>query len=276
MSRNWCFTYFEKDGDWANPKEWKPNEDIRYVVWQTEECPKTGRRHQQGYVQFRIQCARKTAIKRLGGDAVAGIHVEAAKGNATQCRAYCTKEETRVAGPWELGDLCTGAGVRTDLMAMAAKIADGEELEVQDYLRWGNRIDLAILRTIPARDPANPVEVHILWGEAGTGKTRYVHEKEKGDLYVASLAAKGWWNGYRGEGAVLFDEFDIKKWDREYLLQVLDRYPMRVEVKNGDCQLAATRFYLTMNREPYEEFQAKLDNALRRRITSTTEMLQVG
>lgn len=274
MSRNWCFTYFEKDGDWANPKEWKPNEDIRYVVWQTEECPTTKRRHQQGYVQFRIQCARKTAIKRLGGDAVEGIHVEAAKGNADKCRAYCTKEETRVAGPWEYGDLCRGAGVRTDLMTMAAKIANREPLEVVDYLRWGKKIDLAILRTIPERNPANPVEVHILWGEAGVGKTRYVVEKEK-ELYFADHAPK-WWDGYTGEEAVIFDEFDIDKWDRSYLLRVLDRNKCLIQVKGDTCNLAATRFYLTMNRLQYEQFQAKLDTALRRRITSITEMLQVG
>lgn len=274
--KNWCFTYFEKDGDWANPREWevaasKDVGDIRYIVWQTEACPTTGRRHQQGYVQFWTNCRMGCAAKRLGGN---GIHVEAAKGKPEQCRAYCTKEETRVAGPWEKGNLCTGSGVRTDLMSMAAKIANREELEIQDYLRWGNRIDLAIYRTIPPRDPANEVEVHILWGDAGAGKTRYVVEKEK-DLYFADLAPQ-WWDGYTGEEAVLLDEFDINKWDRSFLLRVLDRNKVLVPVKGTYCNLRATRIYLTMNRPQYEEFVNHMDDALQRRITSSTEMLQVG
>lgn len=265
MSRNWCFTFFGE-------REWEVNEDIRYVVWQTEECPETKRRHQQGYVQFHKQCRLKTAVERLGGN---GIHVEAARGTAEQCRKYCTKEETRIAGPFEKGIMCRGAGVRTDLATMAAKIVEGDVIEVQDYLRWGNKIDLAIYRTIPPRNPNNPVEVHVIWGDAGLGKTREIYEKYWGDLYIADLAPK-WWNGYKGEGTVLLDEFDIKKWDRSYLLRVLDRYPMLIEVKNDSCNLAATRFYLTMNRRQYEEFKEHMDAALRRRITSIREVLQVG
>ena len=71
--KNWCFTFYPVFEGHTDSKEindetfkkfdpktlkltWmKCNEDIRYYIYQYERCPKTGKIHVQGYVQFRIR-----------------------------------------------------------------------------------------------------------------------------------------------------------------------------------------------------------------------------
>lgn len=74
-------------------------EIIKYGIWQQERCPTTGRLHLQGYFEF-SKPMRMSAVKRAIGDAAA--HVEPRNGSREEARDYCRKEESRVAGPWEV------------------------------------------------------------------------------------------------------------------------------------------------------------------------------
>ena len=69
----------------------------------------TGRLHLQFMVQF-------DRSKRLNGVRVISeqAHWEPVHGSTIQCKAYVTKEATRVAGPWEYGALAA-AGKRRGL-----------------------------------------------------------------------------------------------------------------------------------------------------------------
>lgn len=93
--RNVVFTSFEV--------ERQPTflaEKMRYLVYQQEICPETGRKHWQGYVEFKSQYGRKAVQLMLG---VGECHLEVRRGTAREAAEYCKKEETRFCGPWEHG-----------------------------------------------------------------------------------------------------------------------------------------------------------------------------
>lgn len=130
------------------------------------------------------------------------------------------------------------------------------------------------------RDKEKTPKIIIYWGESGTGKTRratseypeaYVLSKDNGNGAI-------WWDGYEGQDCVVFDEFyGWVKYDM--LLRVLDRYPLRVQVKGGSVEFVATTFVFTSNK-PWEEWysddvRGKTD-ALGRRIREWGTVVEMG
>lgn len=87
-------------------------------------------------------------------------------------------------------------------------------------------------------------------GPTGTGKTRSVFQQAP-DAY-AKMANNIWWDGYDGDDNVLLDEYNSPWFTWNYLLRLLDRYPMLVEVKGGTVQFVARRIFITCNRDPRE------------------------
>lgn len=73
-----------------------------FAVFQIERCPETARLHLQGYVRFGAAISLDTLKKRLP-DAFGQVHAEIRRGTDKQAIEYCRKEESRAAGPWELG-----------------------------------------------------------------------------------------------------------------------------------------------------------------------------
>ena len=72
---------------------------MTYLVAQKERGAE-GTEHIQAYISFENAVAF-TTVKTI----FQGAHIEAARGSPEENRTYCTKEETRVAGPWEYGTL---------------------------------------------------------------------------------------------------------------------------------------------------------------------------
>lgn len=96
-----------------------------------------------------------------------------------------------------------------------------------------------------------------------------LQEGPLGMQYYVKASYNTWWDGYRGEPVVIIDEF-TGQWPIAYLLLVLDRYPMTIEVKGATTKLAARAFMITSNIPPAEWYiNASLEQkaALERRIT---------
>lgn len=113
MSRNWCFTKF---GEWGLDKV--DLSRVTYLCYQEEVCPKSQRRHYQGYCQLKSTSRVKNAQAILG---IGKSHVEPQRGTNAEARAYCMKLESRAdpnAVPVEFGQYCEGQGDRTDLKSV--------------------------------------------------------------------------------------------------------------------------------------------------------------
>lgn len=86
-----------------------------FSVYQLEKCPVTGRLHFQGYTHFHFSLSFNKFLQMVS---LPTIHCEPCKGDFKANMKYCTKEDTRVSGPWYIGNPPRGQGHRTDLDAL--------------------------------------------------------------------------------------------------------------------------------------------------------------
>ena len=124
-SKNWCFTLNadESSGEhitWTTPgsdcpvRSWMDCGQIQYLVCQVERVSHV---HVQGYIQF--TCVKRlTALKKISASA----HWEFRRGTHTDAKKYCMKEDSRVNGPWEIGQERDSQGKRNDLEAIGALV----------------------------------------------------------------------------------------------------------------------------------------------------------
>lgn len=246
-SRCFCVTSFRVDSPFLPVGE--KLDQIKYAVWQLEESPSTRRQHFQGYVEFKNSKALSTVARQF----FPGAHIETRMGTQHEARAYCMKEDSRVEGPWEHGTFCGVSGQRTDLegaceLVKAAGIKRvAEDMPVM-YVRHYKGLHALSLELSGTRNWE--MDVHVYWGDSGTGKSRKAFEENPGAYYKDTSTE--WWDGYSGEEVVVFDDF-YGQLKFNYMQRLLDRYPMIVQFKGGSCQFVSKKIIITSNL-PWEEW----------------------
>lgn len=176
---------------------------------------------------------------------------------------------------------------KADWAAIKVLMDDGAPLEeIQDtywdtWASYYRQIDVYRAAKSKKRDPNTPVEVHVICGPTGTGKTRYVSDNYS-ELYYKpkDKGSTSWWNGYDGQDVVILDEF--YGWlSYDDLLRLCDRYPLTVETKGSSVQMTATKIFITSNTNPEDWYkrstipQQRWD-AFIRRVTSWETMNKLG
>lgn len=252
---------------------------VKYAVWQLEQGKK-GTEHFQGYVEFQNAVGMKRVRTAVGQNP----HVEIRRGTRDQAREYAMKEDTRIEGPWEHGER-TQQGQRTDLEALARCIKEqGLDAAIEEapekYIRYHHGMHK--LAEFYARRSSrfselddsradSPLRVYVLHGQAGSGKTRIAYEAFP-DLYkLCHDSEQLWWDGYMGEETLLIDDF--YGWIKyAFLLNVLDRYPLRLPIKGGFTYAKWNTVIITSNTEPTAWYKLGLTPALSRRITESYEI----
>jgi hypothetical protein len=89
-------------------------------------------------------------------------------------------------------------------------------------------------------------EVYWIHGPPGSGKTRYVHEKEP-VLYDCPVDdSYKWKDGYSGEDAVLCDNMSVENFKSPSpMLKEIDRDFIQVPIKGGFIGWRPKRIYIT-------------------------------
>jgi len=95
----------------------------------------------------------------------------------------------------------------------------------------------------------------LLYGATGCGKTRYIVDKHgvfSGDNVYRKAPDTRWFDGYSQQDVLVLDDFSgaSSKMSLNYVLQLLDRYSINVEVKGDYTPLLATKIYITTNNHP--------------------------
>lgn len=252
----WMFTDFDPSlndridytDDDFEPENPFPEAD--YVLMQIERCPTTSKLHYQGYVIIKSR-PRFNALRTMYPKR---IHWETRRGSHVQAKDYCSKEDTRVAGPWFFGtdeSIAEQPGARCDITAFRDAILDGATMselieshpvQVARHPRFHDQVR----NSMP--QPVRPdLKVVVLWGAAGAGKTRYAYETYPG-LYKMPIQQSStlWFDGYSGQDTLLLDEFDGKM-PLDTLLQLLDIYPTSLPVKGAFTPLTAKTIVITAN-----------------------------
>lgn len=261
-ARLWCFTIQmdapPKDQKTYEPRSaaaglnqnifsWESDEAVRYCCWQME-CG--SHYHLQGFVQFYDQ-QRFGKVKKMHATA----HWEACNGTADENKAYCTKEDTRVCGPWEFGTMVS-QGARVDTADLFRSVLRGtkrsRDVMEEDPQMWARNyraITAMELSRIPSR--TEKPRVVWRWGSAGVGKTRAVYD-EHGFDNVYTKDPGPWWEGYYGQPVVLLDDFSKPADDFGFrdFLRVIDRYPYRGAVKGSSVEVNSPIMYITCEFPP--------------------------
>lgn len=122
-------------------------------------------------------------------------------------------------------------------------------------------------QSLSQRSTHRDVQVHVLVGPPGCGKTRAVYSVAP-DVY--SKPDGQWWDGYSGQDTILLDDFDGHI-PYTTLLKYLDRYPVQLPVKGGFVAANYTAVYITSN-HPVRHWYGHETAALNRRITSSMDL----
>ncbi len=228
---------------------------MSYLVYQKEIGEETGTPHFQGYCEFKRKLAFNTARRLLGGE----VWVHSRNGTQEEAITYATKEDTRVDGPWEFGEPMK-QGERTDLKGFAQAVKAGKrkrdllDEHINIIARYPKFYDHLSQMYRPKRgdQPEDQLQVTLLIGETGLGKTRLVYDKhgEDEDFYIAPLNnGTQWWDGYDQHRIVLMDDFcgKMSHLPLASLLRLLDRYPVCVATKGGHTWWLPNHVYITTN-----------------------------
>lgn len=271
-TRHWVFTLNNYNNDDERRIQDLANQSrVSYVVY-GRETGNAGTPHLQGFISYASRQYFATVKSDIGERA----HIEAKSTNSTiaQNRDYCTKD----GDFFEAGQVPPEKGSRSDLERIANAIRDGARVRTiaqqhgSAYIRYNRGIERLHFRLDQPRRWA-PV-VTVLYGDAGTGKSRHVWETEDPEFTGESLwvfgSQGGWFDGYDGHEAVLFDDFGGHEFKFTYLLKLMDRYPFQAPVKGGWTQWKPQRIYFTSNKrhtEWYQDLTSWQLQALLRRVT---------
>lgn len=271
LARNWLFTL-------NNPQDFKPEVGFgttyKYLIYQLEKGEE-GTLHYQGYVMWKSP-KRLSALKKLSKEA----HWEPRRGSHTQARDYCSKEDTRVEGPWTFG-VEPEQGKRTDLDDVKEAIDSGASMKEIAQAHFGHFIKYERGFRSYKNTLATPrdfkTEVIVCYGPTGTGKSMYCAALTKDPYWYIPQKDGKWWDGYDGQEDVIIDEFYGQiMWST--MLRLLDRYPMQVETKGATVNFAPKRIFITSNKQPIEWYPSLVEkfSTLGRRLDQIIHFPELG
>ena len=266
QSKNWCFTDFDLL-DWG--QIFKNNEEIGYVCYGEEICPKTKKKHYQGWLQV-TKKKRLTGVKKLCQSKK--LHVEACRGTESENNKYCEKDNKYI----KMGEFTT-QGKRTDLDSLKKIIDRGGTLEEianenfqsfiqyhRGFQKYKNMIDKRL------RSGFRKVKVIHIHGKTGSGKTKAAMEYK--DVYKINGDSMQWWDGYNGEKTLVIDEYD-NQIPCTKLLGILDGYQLRLDLKGSFTYANWDKVIITSNlRKLHPNAKKSHRSALKRRISEIIKM----
>jgi len=186
---------------------------------------------------------------------------------------YCSKENDYK----EFGTLPDGQGTRRDITNITTSVREGRtirsmidsnEIYNSQQLRYAENLQ----KYYEVKRNWAP-EVTWIYGESGSGKTRYAVEQCT-DPWISGRDLR-WFDGYDGQSDVIFDDFRKTHCAFTELLRMLDRYPYSVEIKGGSRQFLAKRIFITCPITPQEMYEGKTSEDIQqllRRITYIKEI----
>jgi len=280
-ARNYMITVFAAEEQplfLLDPSRW---DKCTYFVYQRELAPETNREHFQCYMELDRQVSM-TTVKTWEGLELSWL--KARKGTQRQAVEYCTKEDTRIEGPWEFG-VAKNQGQRTDLLEIQAAVRKGTSLKRlhEDYfpemLRFGKAVREYKRLTVKPRDFKSIVILFV--GPAGTGKSRTAHAlaRQLGSVYVVPDKHSGFWcDDYDSQDVFLLDEMDGDRIRPKAFNSLCDRYECVVPSHgNAGAQMVAKYIIICSNYLPKYWWRKRSEEQLRqttRRIDMVWPMLR--
>ncbi|MCI1218217.1 MULTISPECIES: hypothetical protein [Bifidobacterium] len=243
-------------------------------VGQLEEGGESGYQHYQLAIMNDIP-VRFTTLQK----AFPGIHIEPRAGSRRQLFDYCTKEDTRVDGPFYGGDwadmdtiLSRGenGGKRSDLDAVRSLIIDNgasldDVLLNPDYAGSVSRCLPWVRSLIEARDKKRfgssrvEREVTYIYGPSGVGKTRGIEDAVGFEnLCEVTDYRRDPWQGYGTQDSIFLDEYDGQL-PFDFMLKLMDSSPVYLPARYSNRLGQYTHVYIASNLPPTDLYSGVTD-----------------
>lgn len=225
----------------------------QWGIWQ-HEIGENGTPHLQGYLYFKG--SRKLSTLR---QYMPSAHFEIRRGTHEQAKAYSSKEDTRVDGPFEFGTepVATGQGARSDLVSLKRALEADTPMEtvwsdhfptMLKYYKGAHEFKRVCQQAKPRTEKS---VTYVLFGPTGTGKSHWARTNFP-NAYWFTKPNKGaplWFDGYDGRSDIIFDEF--YGWiPYDMLLRMCDANPLQLQIKGGHVGFAPRNIVFTSNRPP--------------------------
>lgn len=269
-ARRWCFTWNNPE---RNPLFTELPNKARFIIWQKEKAPTTGTVHFQGYIAFTVM-KRFNEVRHLFEDKATIIMCN---GTEQENIDYCTKSESHLEGPWQLGTI-ENPGKRTDLDSIAEEIKKTGKMPMDQpgkIVRYSKGFE-KLISLLPS--PWRNVKVYTIIGPTGCSKTRELFKRFEPAPFKVHYGGQGkaWFDGYNGQNCILFDEFEGQV-SLFNMLQYLDPYGQTVEIKGSFTPARWRYIFICSNRHPsdwYWEDQkiVKGQDPEKRKSERTTQM----
>lgn len=215
---------------------------VRYLISGLEEG-EHGTHHLQGFAIFN-KPVRMSQIKKVLGKRV---HLEVARARDSKAANYCAKDQTY----FEYGDFGTTQGKRSDLLVLRDSLKRGvddaalldDDATAGSFFKYQRGISAArIVYDTPK--PRNDVSVTLYFGAPGTGKSSSAARLFPEAYWKDNTK---WWQNYKGETTVIWDEFSGASCTPSEFNKIFDRYPYTIEVKGGSVPLRGTNLIIISN-----------------------------
>lgn len=267
-SRWWVFTinnYTDSDIEQLNSL----CNDVDYLTYGFEKGKENGTPHLQGYLELpKSGGQRFTWVRKR----LPRAYIATRRGSRTQARDYCHKE---CDDPFEYGEWKPDKqGMRNDLVCVKRKIDEGateEEIATDHFATWCRNYR-SFERYRQLKFKRRKIEKEVIWyyGPTQTGKSERAYEYDENAFW--KMSDNKWFDGYCGQTTAIFDDFRQSWFSFAYLLRLLDKYPLMVEIKGGSVHWAAERIIITSCYHPRYVYDTEEDTEqLLRRITTIIE-----
>lgn len=223
-SKKWIFTSFHADGKDIEKLVKPSNEHVRHLVFQLEQCPRTGRQHWQGFLWTKNGVLGSTLQNTIKDR----CYIAPARGNIKQCIDYCSKLETRIAGPFIKGEKPDDEkqGERSDLKKAADDILSGMGME-EIAEKYGSRAIMygrgmnSLISVASKKRSKDRQEVNIHYMGSMEAAIEDAEERDLMKFYISP--GKDSWHGYEGEEILILDP---EKWNWKVPEWIFKPFPM--------------------------------------------------
>lgn len=217
-----------------------------WIIYGKEIAPKTGTPHLQGFIYMRHPQTIKGMVRKCSGP-----HYEVAYGDDFAQIKYTTKD-----GSVTEHGTKPQQGKRNDIEKVKQMVKEHKTMneivfEADSYQAARMAELLMKYQKAPIRE-----KPYVEWiiGRSGSGKTRRAIRIAGEDYWISSDNLQ-WWDGYYGQKSVILDDFRGDMCKFNYLLRLLDRYPVRVQTKGSSQWLNADKIIITSDRHPKQIFR---------------------
>lgn len=265
--RNGCFTVFQSDTTVSDIDAWYDEfavcdlpRGITYLVYQKELCPESKREHIQGYAEASCQKTLSAWQKCLK---IGNSHIKARFATAVDAAKYCTDKGVHrntglpkilgvdILKPHvERGEM-SEQGKRKDLETICEEIKAGASMQEvamnhpAQFVRYHKGFQA--YESICFDPPARPdYHCYFLYGRAGCGKSTWARRTFP-DAYFAKDTPQAWMQRYKGQKAIIFDEF-MGHTPVGEMNNLIDKTPLTFNVKGADAICKAETIVITTNK----------------------------